>query len=464
MKMKISLLTCLFCLCLIVSASAQIPQTINYQGSLKNVGDGTPVNGAVDMTFKLCDSLSGGTCPWTETQSVAVSNGIYSVILGNDPTNPLSGLAFDAPYYLEVAVNETTLSPRQQLTAVPYALNAASVKGIKVNDTGHVAIGTDPGAGKLRVSPFIFIEGKTTIGNPGISESGLVLSRVDETGVEHRWYLDHLPQYSDVHKNALTLYEKVGSNASQARVTFKAGGNVGIGTESPTAKLTIGGVEAKASSISLTSDYSTYFDYNTGLAFRGTGTKWATRFTGTSNMNDDGQIVGIYSEETTPGSFGGDPIAVFLNNGNVGIGTATPEYTLDVAGTVRGNFVSSSDVRLKENVQLLGNALERVSQLQGVSFTWKDTAKGEGPQVGLIAQDVEPVFPEVVSTDGDGYKSVAYDKLVAPLIEAVKTLKTDNDALRAENEALRTENSALHAKDDELEQRIMALEQTLNKK
>ena len=127
MKLKISLLTCLFCLCLIVSVSAQIPSTMNYQGSLKDA-NGNPVTDTVEMTFALYDSLTGGIKLWEETQgSVNVVNGIYSVILGTgNSSTSLSSLAYDVPYYLEISINGEALSPRQPLTSVPYAFNCAS--------------------------------------------------------------------------------------------------------------------------------------------------------------------------------------------------------------------------------------------------------------------------------------------------------------------------------------------------
>lgn len=128
-------------------------------------------------------------------------------------------------------------------------------------------------------------------------------------------------------------------------------------------------------------------------------------------------------------------------NGNVGIDIANPAYKLDVNGTIRGGNVSPSDMRWKEHVKTIDNSLEKVNKLRGVSFEWKDKAKGDGKQIGLIAQEVEKVFPEVVSEDNEGYKSVAYDKLVGVLVEAVKELKIEKDAeiaaLKAEIEALK---------------------------
>jgi hypothetical protein len=75
--------------------------------------------------------------------------------------------------------------------------------------------------------------------------------------------------------------------------------------------------------------------------------------------------------------------------------------------------------------------LAKVAQLRGVSFEWKDKAQDAGTQVGMIAQEVETVLPELVSTDSEGYKSLAYDKMTAVLIEAIKELKAQNDALKA---------------------------------
>ena len=90
----------------------------------------------------------------------------------------------------------------------------------------------------------------------------------------------------------------------------------------------------------------------------------------------------------------------------------------------------SSDRRLKTNILNIPNALEKVSMLNGVTFEWlefdenknKEIHANEGTDVGVIAQDVEAVFPDLVDTRESGYKAVKYDKLTALLIEAVKEL------------------------------------------
>jgi hypothetical protein len=81
--------------------------------------------------------------------------------------------------------------------------------------------------------------------------------------------------------------------------------------------------------------------------------------------------------------------------------------------------------RFKTNIAPIENALDKISALNGVSYDWrKDEFKDRGfedsRQIGVIAQDVEKVLPELVKTDPQGYKAVSYEKLTAVLIEAVK--------------------------------------------
>jgi prepilin-type N-terminal cleavage/methylation domain-containing protein len=110
--------------------------------------------------------------------------------------------------------------------------------------------------------------------------------------------------------------------------------------------------------------------------------------------------------------------------GNVGIGTDSPSALFDVNGTAQAKaFMYNSDGRLKENVRKIPNALQRVLALRGVIYDWKNTSSTDlsPDQLGFIAQDVEKIFPEAVSTNpATGLKSVGYGNLIAPLIEALK--------------------------------------------
>ncbi len=91
-------------------------------------------------------------------------------------------------------------------------------------------------------------------------------------------------------------------------------------------------------------------------------------------------------------------------------------------------FNSTSDRNAKDNIKPIENALQTVKQIQGVSFTWKDTGT---KSYGYIAQDIEEIVPEVVSTDAEGRKSVNYDATIAILLEAVKTLSAKVEELES---------------------------------
>ena len=104
-------------------------------------------------------------------------------------------------------------------------------------------------------------------------------------------------------------------------------------------------------------------------------------------------------------------------------------------GLVRstGDIVAyySSDERLKDNISLIPNALDKVSKLRGVEFDWNDKQDVyQGHDVGVIAQDVQKVLPELVQERADGYLAVKYEKMVALLIESIKELKTEVDELK----------------------------------
>ena len=123
------------------------------------------------------------------------------------------------------------------------------------------------------------------------------------------------------------------------------------------------------------------------------------------------------------------------NSGNVGIGTNTPSQKLEINGNVLATrYYYTSDQRLKTNITPI-RGLETITQLEGVRFNWIDSGK---PSIGLIAQDVEQVLPELVSTNPDtGIKAVEYANIVAPLIEAVKEQQREIEELQAMLESIR---------------------------
>ena len=84
---------------------------------------------------------------------------------------------------------------------------------------------------------------------------------------------------------------------------------------------------------------------------------------------------------------------------------------------------------MKENIKTVNNPLDIVGKLRGVSFDWRKDKKAS---MGVVAQEIENVMPAAVTVDAAGYKTVEYDQIIAPLIEAVKAEQKEIDALKLE--------------------------------
>ena len=110
----------------------------------------------------------------------------------------------------------------------------------------------------------------------------------------------------------------------------------------------------------------------------------------------------------------------YYDSSTVGLQYSATSEELQVGGDVVAYY--SSDRRLKDNIQPIENALEKVSKLNGYTFDWNELTEKEGTEIGVIAQEIEADFPELVITRENGYKAVRYEKLVAVLIAAVKEL------------------------------------------
>ena len=149
------------------------------------------------------------------------------------------------------------------------------------------------------------------------------------------------------------------------------------------------------------------------------------------------------------------------NAGDVAIGGATSSsYKLRVHGKVRSDGINeTSDERLKKNIQTLDRALEKVLALRGVNYEWKTEEFPDfiqGTELGVIAQEVEEILPEVVHTDEDGYKSVQYSHIVPVLIEAIKE---QQEMINSKKQQI----LLLTAKSVEQEDRIDHLENAISK-
>ena len=177
--------------------------------------------------------------------------------------------------------------------------------------------------------------------------------------------------------------------AGAERMRVDSGGNVGIGTATPKAKLHV------------------VVDIVAGSDVNGQKFIFHTR---TNGRGDFLQITGDDANGNWQWHKG---ISFIRATGNVGIGTTLPRYTLEVNGSAGmpggGAWTNSSDLRLKRDVQPLQGALHKLLNLRGVRYRWQEPAKHgnlTGDQMGFVAQEVEAVFPEWVSTNPDGLKDL----------------------------------------------------------
>jgi hypothetical protein len=131
------------------------------------------------------------------------------------------------------------------------------------------------------------------------------------------------------------------------------------------------------------------------------------------------------------------------DSAKVGIGTDAPVEALHVVGniTCTGVMYIYTDTKLKANIRPIENALNKIDDLNGVHYNYQydqypELKLPETDQVGLLAEEVEKVLPEIVYEDNDGNKLVAYSKLTPLLIEAIKELKLENEELKKRIEKL----------------------------
>jgi hypothetical protein len=164
-----------------------------------------------------------------------------------------------------------------------------------------------------------------------------------------------------------------------------------------------------------------------------------------SNISDTGTLITLGSDSVVNGTLlaTGTPLVsgssqITLSSttgggtsdnvqfGSLGIGMAASGTSGRIDATNDIVAYSSSDRRFKDNIKPIENALDKINQIGGYEFDWKEENKiehgYEGHDLGVIAQEIEAIAPELVQTRENGYKAVKYDKLVSVLIQAVKEL------------------------------------------
>ncbi|MCB9983915.1 MAG: tail fiber domain-containing protein [Rhodospirillales bacterium] len=261
---------------------------------------------------------------------------------------------------------------------------------------------------------------------------------------------------------------------SNDTLAFTSAGKLGIGTATPTVGLQIDTTDAilipRGTTLQRPAGTDGMIRYNsTDGKFEGyqagswqdlittSGGKWVAGTGDDIYYNSGASMVGIGTTDPTVGLQIDTTDAILIPRGTTGerpgtgvdgmirYNSTTPGFEVREAGAWVAMGAAVSDKRLKTDLQPLNgqDILERISRVNTYSYLRKD-GEQDRRHLGVIAQEIEEIFPEVVSrtSSEEEIKSVDYRMLTAPLIEAVKTLKDENKTLRAELETIKTQEHA----------------------
>ena len=429
-------------------ANAGGDTSFTYQGRLLDAG--VPANGMFNLEFGLWDAANGGN-PIGVPQvlnNTPVTDGLFTVPIdfgANDFDN--------TGRWLEIAVNGVPLMPRQPITRAPYSIQT---RGIFVDAAGNVGIDTTAPEEILHVSGTLLV----STGNIVLRTKGfdpfieLVSNNLEDQTTMRIKSLDNV---------GFTVTD----SADNPRFVVTVAGNVGIGTQTPSNKLSVSG-----------GGLTVFDDVGDGIFL--TTDDWSL-----SEGTSEDPVYNYTSATDTHQFFtGGNTRMTIAGDGNVGIGTTAPEYTLHVVSAssrtifgdnvatsgsttgVRGesdstsglavygfasatsgtnygvygytnsfsgysffaagngiDYGSDSSIRWKSNVRNIDQPLEKVARLRGVYFNWDDEHGGHH-DVGMIAEEVGEVLPEIVNYEENGIDAngMDYSKLTPLLVEAINEL------------------------------------------
>ncbi|MBL7727637.1 MAG: tail fiber domain-containing protein, partial [Dinghuibacter sp.] len=195
------------------------------------------------------------------------------------------------------------------------------------------------------------------------------------------------------------------NNDRSNAITVLRNGNTGIGITDPAYRLDVGGRLRIRSAAG---------GFTAGLWLNNDANNASPSFIG---MKQDDQV-GFYGQNATSGGW---RFYVNTNDGNAWL---------------QGSLQQNSDMRLKKNIQPLNNALSKISQLNGYTYNWKDNSNTD-EQIGLLAQEIQKTYPQLVKESDNGTLSVNYSGMIPVLLQAIKELKKENEEQQKQIDALK---------------------------
>jgi hypothetical protein len=412
---------------LLAGRALAVGTAFTYQGVLE-FNDGL-VNGTAAMEFRLYTLASGGSQvgPTITDPAVPIDNGLFMKVLDFG-----TGVFTGPDRWLQITVNGNLLSPRQQITPSPYSVNSETATTL-----------TLPFTGTASASNALSITNSSTSGGANAilatmsstsSGSGSAAVRGVNNGTS-----------GDCIKGGGTLrYGVYGSALNCGGIGVYGTTNSGRG---------VAGFATLGGGIGVYGNAPSYPGYFVGARVRLISPSDGTKIV---DLRVDGGAVDLEAPNDNLYLQGAPNIIMQPFSGSVGIGTEAPAFLLHCDGSAGkpggGSWSSSSDARLKKNVHALEGTLDRLLSLRGVTFEYIDPEaihELRGTQIGMIAQEVEQVFPGWVEDGRQGWKTVTYRGFEALTVEALRDLRAEKDAeiadLRAENADLRRRLEAIES-------------------
>ncbi|MFZ2253512.1 MAG: tail fiber domain-containing protein [Minisyncoccia bacterium] len=401
--------------------NAQIP----FQGTLKN-SSGTALTGAYDMVFKIYDAATAGTLLWTGTyNAVSVSTGSFEVMLGSG-ASPLNLNFNDDSYYLGVTVGtDPEMIPRERLGASGYAINADLLDG-------------------LHASSFFQADQLFSL---SLSSTGTLFSLDQQDSGDLMNLRSGGADVLTVLNNGSLNVQSPDTSFFAGNVQFADGSGVYLGSEDDG----IGGLSLYMDTTDAMLGANVLMIGMRGDAVLNNSADITTPGSLSLNANSmNGPTLSLGTDGNVTISVGSDPSNLFTVNGMIN-STALLGGATALSTDANGNIIRDpSDERLKKNIRTIDDALDIVLSLHGVRYEWKDIDRfGNQTEVGFIAQELQPILPEVVR-DGGEYLSVNIKNIVAVVVEAIKEINTKIESYFARTERLEQEVARLRAEIDAL--------------
>ncbi len=447
----------------------------SYQGRLANAGQN--YTGNADFIFTVYDSQSGGEAVGSPVAiaNVPVSAGVFSVQIPSDPS-----WFVNAPdRYLEVQVRTpadggaySTITPRGRIGQVPAAMvatlaqSAQTVPWSGVTDVpasvtpwapvanGIAYSGTNVGIGTTSPQGRLHVSGGPLYRNLDVDSSNpegtwFNLMNIGTNG--RIWSLISTGSSNTEGAGALLIRD---SSVSAVRATFLPNGNVGIGTITPAQALDVNGSIATSGSILFGNRQDDLVILNGAPG----GPNFALGITPNTlriHTATNAQFI----------SFGYGSAATYTQTASIsGAGNLTIIGNGFKPGG--GSWAASCDPRLKHDITPMAGTLERLLSLRGYRFVYNDDAvlanKGlPGVQIGLMADEVERVFPDWVSRDKDGMRMVTERSTTALMVEALRDLRAEKDGQIAELKSRLERVEHLEKENALLRERLERIEKAL---